>query len=241
VSSPAPLVGLLRCGHCGAGMTQATGKSGRYRYYKCTTRLAKNVDACTAKNLPREQTDNLVLAALSERVFTPKRVSLMLTELLRHQQQAKTAEDARLITFKKELDRATTGLDRLYQAVEEGALSIDETLRTRTQKLKARRSEVLTEMAKLKDRNALAVRRVNADTVNAFCTALKERFTDCTSGLGKAYLRLLVDEIKLDGNELIVRGSHRRLADAIGFMQKRKLGGVPSFVNDWRPRHESNV
>jgi site-specific DNA recombinase len=135
VSSPAPLVGLLRCGHCGAGMTQASGKSGRYRYYKCTTRLNKNVDACTAKNLPREQTDDMVLVALSERVFTPKRVSLMLNELLRYPQQAKTAEDARLITLKKELDRATTGLDRLYQAVEEGALSIDETLRMRKQDL----------------------------------------------------------------------------------------------------------
>ena len=202
--------------------------------------MARDVHACTAKNLPREQTDGLVLRALSEKVFTPKRVSLMLNELLRHQRQAKTAEDARLITMKTELDRATTGLDRLYKAVEEGALSIDETLRTRTQKLKARRSEVLTEMAKLKDRQALAVRRVNADTVKAFCTALKERFTDPASGLGKAYLRLLVDEIRLDGNELVVSGSHRRLADAFGFMQKRKLGEVPSFVNDWRARRDSN-
>jgi hypothetical protein len=49
-----------------------------------------------------------------------------------------------------------------------------------------------------------------------------------------------VDEIKLDGNELIVRGSHRRLADAIGFMEKRKLGEVPSFVDDWRARRDSN-
>ncbi len=241
VSSPAPLVGLLKCGHCGAGMTQASGKSGRYRYYKCTTRLAKDVNACTAKNLPRQQTDAIVLDALSERVFTPKRVSLMLNELLHHQRQAKTAEDARLITLTKELERATTGLDRLYQAVEEGALSIDETLRTRTRKLKARRSEVLTEMAKLKDRQALAMRRVNGDTVKTFCVALKERFNDPASGLGKAYLRLLVDEIKLDRNELIVRGSHRRVADAIGFMQKRKLGEVPSFVNDWRARQESNL
>ena len=240
VSSPAPLVGLLKCGDCGAGMTQATGKSGRYRYYKCTTRMARDVDACTAKNLPREQTDALVLSALSERVFTPKRVSLMLNELLHRQQQAQTAEDARLITLRKELDRATTGLDRLYQAVEDGALSIDETLQTRAQKLKARRSEVLTEMAKLRDRQALAVRRVNAETVKAFCAALKDRFNDPTSGLGKAYLRLLVDEIKLDGNELVVRGSHRRLADAIGFMEKRKLGEVPSFVNDWRARQDSN-
>ena len=70
----------------------------------------------------------------------------------------------------------------------------------------------------------------NSDTVNAFCVALKERFNDPTSGLGKAYLRLLVDEIKLGGDELIIRGSHRRVADAIGFMHKRKLGEVPSFV-----------
>ena len=41
VSSPAARVRLLRCGHCGAGMTQATGKSGRYRHDKCTIRLAR--------------------------------------------------------------------------------------------------------------------------------------------------------------------------------------------------------
>ena len=86
----------------------------------------------------------------------------------------------------------------------------------------------------------MAVRRVNADTVKAFCEALKERFTDPASGLGKAYLRLLVDEIRLDGNELVVTGSHRRLSDAISFMEKRKLGEVPSFVNDWRARQDLN-
>lgn len=126
-------------------MTQATGKSGRYRYYKCTTRISKNVHACTAKNLPREQTDALVLSALSERVFTPKRVSLMLNELLRRQRQAKTAESARLITLKAELDQVAVGLDRLYQAIEQGVIAIDETLRERTQRLKARHSNILTE------------------------------------------------------------------------------------------------
>jgi site-specific DNA recombinase len=181
-----------------------------------------------------------VLGTLSERVFTPKRVTLMLNELLRHQQHAKTAENARLITLKKELDQATAGLDRLYQAIEHGAITIDDTLRTRTDKLEARRSEVLTDMTKLKDRQALAVRRVNHETVSAFCAALKERFADPTSGLGKAYLQLLVDEIRLDGNELVVTGSHRRLAAAVGFMEKRKLGEVPSFVRDWRARRDSN-
>ena len=65
----------------------------------------------------------------------------MLNELMRHQRQAKTAEDARLITLTKELERTSIGLERLCQAVEQGVVSIDETLRTRTQKLKARRCE----------------------------------------------------------------------------------------------------
>ena len=91
-----------------------------------------------------------------------------------------------------------------------------------------------TEFKEYKDMGGSDPVALDAETVKAFCAALKDRFNDPTSGLGKAYLRLLVDEIKLDGNELVVRGSHRRLADAIGFMQKRKLGKVPSFVNVWR-------
>ena len=146
--------------------------------------MARSVHACTVKNLPREQTDGLVLQALSEKVFTLKRVSLMLNELLRHQRQAKTAEDARLITMKTELDRATTGLDRLYKTVEEGALSNG----TRTPSRRSARGA----------------------------------------------------QGALHRSELVVRVSHRRLADAIGFMEKRKLGEVPSFVNDWRARRDSN-
>lgn len=34
VNSPTLLTGLLRCAKCGAGMALATGKGGRYRYYK---------------------------------------------------------------------------------------------------------------------------------------------------------------------------------------------------------------
>lgn len=46
VNSPTLLTGLLKCGHCGAGMTLATGKGGKYRYYKCQSRIAKSNTHC---------------------------------------------------------------------------------------------------------------------------------------------------------------------------------------------------
>ena len=104
---------------------------------KCTTRSAKDMNSCTSRSLPREKTD---VPVLSERVFTPS--------------GSRSCPMSSVITLTKELERATMGLDRHYQAVEQGALSVDDTLRTRTQKLKARRSELLTEMAKLKNRQA---------------------------------------------------------------------------------------
>jgi len=88
-------------------MAQASGKSGRYSYYKCTTRLNKNVAGCDSLNLPRGKADRRVLEALAEKVFTPARVALMLRELQWRQRAARTVENARVLKQRKELDRAT--------------------------------------------------------------------------------------------------------------------------------------
>ncbi|MEX8506373.1 recombinase family protein, partial [Leptothrix ochracea] len=49
-TSPTLLTGLLKCS-CGASMTLATGKSGKYKYYKCTRRQSQGNHACSSTNL----------------------------------------------------------------------------------------------------------------------------------------------------------------------------------------------
>ena len=143
LASPALLVGLMKCGDCGAGMTQATGKSGRYRYYKCTTRMNKGVDRCTGRNLSRESTEQAVLTTLADKVFTPARVEVMLRELRKRQRAARPAEDARLQELVRELKEVDSGIARLYEAVEKGLLPLDTTLQERSQRLQARRQDIL--------------------------------------------------------------------------------------------------
>ena len=241
LTSPALLTGLLKCGHCGSGMVQASGKGGRYRYYKCTTRMAKDAKGCDGRNLPREKTDLLVISALAEKVFTPSRVSVMLKELAQRQTASRFKEEAKLAALKKDLDNATKGLDRLYQAVETGVLAMDDTLRDRSQQLQATRNEILAEIANLEDRRQIVLDKVDSARIDSFCEALKARMSDSQSRLGKAYLGLLVDEIRLEGDEIKMRGGYGRLADAIGQTDKLILGEVPSHVMEWRPRQDSNL
>ena len=56
----------------------------------------------------------------------------------------------------------------------------------------------------------------------------------------ETYDQLLVDEIRLDGNELKIRGSYSQLGEAFGMLEKMRLGEVPSLIPDWRARQDLN-
>jgi len=234
VSSPILLTGLLKCGCCGAGMTLATGKGGRYRYYKCTTRIKKGI-GCESQNIPMERLDNLVLTSLADKVFTTRRVGSMLKGLTEKMKKSRGGQTEKLKRLSRELDEVQKGTDRLYEAVEKGLLSLDSTLTERAHKLKARREAILIEIAGIKREQEIPLKMVAERHVDGFCRALKEKLFDKASNFGKEYLKLLVDRIEVQRRQVSIRGSYSALAMAL---KTTKLGDpvrVPSFGGSWLP------
>lgn len=80
-------------------MTLATGKGGKYRYYKCSSRILKGKDTCTSENLPTELVDRLVLSSLADRVFAPSRVQTTLEGLRKRLRRSQTDQEAKLKQF----------------------------------------------------------------------------------------------------------------------------------------------
>jgi len=58
-------------------MTIATGKGGRYRYYKCSWKIndLSIGNRCKNGNVTMKKLDSLILQTVAERVFTSKRLS----------------------------------------------------------------------------------------------------------------------------------------------------------------------
>jgi hypothetical protein len=108
VSSPIHLTGLLECGQGRESMTLTTGKSGKYRYYKCTTRVNKGNAQCASRNIPMEKLDGLVLDQLADRVFAPKRLQLILLRRARTFGRARRWIGRRLPPFKLSCVRRTS-------------------------------------------------------------------------------------------------------------------------------------
>jgi len=239
VNSPTLLTGVLKCS-CGAGMTLATGKGGRYRYYKCSSRITAGKQSCSSRNIPMEKLDQIIIEAITERVFTPQRVEAMLKELRERLKTSRSKHDNELESLKKELNDIQQATDRLYAAVESGMLPNDISLAQRAHKHHARRQEILTEMSGLKRKQQMPFAPLGKKSVQTFCSALRDKMLDKESNFRKEYLRLLVDEVSIEGNEVRIRGSHAALA---GVLHKTKVGhleGVPTFGSGWLPLTDSN-
>ena len=239
VNSPTLLTGLLKCGVCGAGMTLATGKGGRYRYYKCNTRIAQHAKACTTPAVPMDKLDALVLTALADKVLTPERLKAMLQEMRLHLKQAQAQQSDGLRVLQKELDELETATNRLYEAVEKGLLPMDDMLSRRVQKLKARRDAVMLEMAGAWRTKDIPLAALSSRQLDSVATAMRSRLLDRSSGFSKRYLRQFVSAISFDGQRVRMQGKKAALlAAAMG--EKMGTSAVPTSGMGWLPDLGSN-
>ncbi len=241
-TSPTLLTGLLKCGVCGGSMTLVTGKSGRYKYYKCTTRQNKGNHACSSSNHPMEATDQQVLNKLAEKVFTPERVHSMMTALRKRIKSSKDTQQQRVNELNRQLKVVEERQHRLLDAIETGIVDLDETVQRRAQQLKSAREALLIEQAGVRREHSLPVDQLKASQVDAFAKTLKAKLLAKDSAIAKSYLNLLVDEIVVKDNTATIRGSYGALAHAVTIDDKKvgHLKQVPTSISVWCARRDSN-
>ena len=240
VGSKTLLTGLLKCGVCGAGMTLASGKGGRYRYYKCNTQISKGSHQCQSKAIAMQKLDGIVLETLADQVFTPARVKTMLSELKERQKASIGDQEVQLRPLQKELGNIEQETTRLYEAVGKGYLPMDDSLNRHSHRLQARRQEILTSIAGFKRQQQMPLDLLQTKHINAFTAALRTKLLDRDSSFGREYLRLLVSKISILGNEATITGSYAALASAMAEKNLGTLGRVPRLVPNWLPDLDSN-
>lgn len=242
LSSPRLLTGLLRCGDCGAAMTMATGTGmgGTYNYYRCTTKSKKHIGLCSSKPVPMEKFDRQILNGLAEKVFTPERVAFMLTEL----KQKIDGSGIDISDLQKQVKVVQHKIDKLYDAIENGYLPMDEETKSRMDGHKTKRAEIQAKIENYQYSPKASVDTIDSKDVDNWCGLLREKLLDPKSGFAKEYLQLLIKEIVLTKNEVKVSGDSRALVGAIKFRAEKinptTANSVIGFNKVWRAWRDSN-
>jgi site-specific DNA recombinase len=82
--------------------------------------------------------------------------------------------------------------------------------------------------------------RITEEKIAAFADAMRESITTGDRPFRRAYIRSVVDQVELDDTEIRIKG-RRNVLERLVMGGGASPAGVPSFVRNWRTRHDSNV
>lgn len=125
VSGPTMLAGIAKCGHpeCGHALTIATGKGGRYRYYRCSRRLRRGETVCPGISMRDKALETIVIDAMADRLLRPERLQALLANLLDDSSSAVRERQAHLKALRTERTRVEGAIQNWYDFIDRGVFS----------------------------------------------------------------------------------------------------------------------
>ena len=244
VSGPTLLTGIAQCGchGCQGGLTIRTGKSGRYRYYACSRRATRGETACSGRSIRMEKLDGIVLAALEQRVLHPDRLPTLLQAFLEKSDVSDSRRREELVSLRTEKTNSMGALNRLYELVEQGLASPTE--RDFAERLTHHRGRVASltaDIEALERQLKPSQRAMTPETIGRFGNLLRDGLRGDNPELRQAYVRLLIDKVVVEEEQVHIRGSRKALERAVVAAAAGARKGVPSFAREWRARQDSNL
>jgi site-specific DNA recombinase len=245
VGGPTLLTGLIHCAKCGGAMTIRTGKSGRYRYYTCSTKARQGPTACEGMTVPMEKLDDLVASHLEKRLLNPARLEEILSSVLDRRQERSERKQAHIGELNKRATETDLRLKRLYDAIESGVANLDDPeLKERISGLKATRDQARVDADRASAMLDNSSRKsISPQMLSKFARTARERMRMEGGGYRRDHFRALAQRVEVDTGEVRIMGSKSNLLQtlATGAGTGTKLGAVPSFVPKWCARQDSNL
>ena len=241
VNGPNLLAGLATCATCGAGMVRTGTACGKrsYTYYSCAGCHQKGKSVCKGRHIPTAKLDNLVVENVKEKLLTPERLSFILEALLERSAAKDVAVAERRRSLDSQVAQAKDKLARLYRAIEEGVVDLDDDLKARIAALKDERDIAIASLERIAQQ-AVARSDVTPDRIEAFAELIRQKLDDGDVQARRGYLRTVISNIEVDDDRIRITGDKASLADVIAGRAAR-AANVSSLVRKWRTRHDSNV
>jgi len=243
-SGPTLLTGICFCAACGMAMTLRTGKSGRYRYYTCSTKARQGETGCKGRTVPMDKLDTLVADHIERRLLQPARLEEILSSVLDRREERAERRATHTAELRKRAAETDAKLKRLYDAIENGVADLaDPMLKNRIAELKAVRDQARADAERAEGAIERVGPAITPQSLKTFARQARKRMRTEAGGYRRDYLRALAQRVEVDAQELRIMGSKSVLLRTLVAVSGAKMAGfgVPSSVPKWRPRGDSNV
>lgn len=215
VNSPVLLTGVARCG-CGANMVMATGKGGRYQYYRCAARgLTGQCDAEQKSGISTAMLDEIVLGRLMDQLLTPERVQGIVAEVAAKRKDGADDAVTSLGRLREQLAKTTKKLSNLINLLAEGTVEASEAYKGTVKQTETdvrRLSDQITAQERIVDSQLHAV---SLDEAASFAAQLREKLVSSAPSMKKRIIRSFVSRVVVTSEEIVIIGAKSDLAEVV--------------------------
>ena len=243
VSGPTMLAGIAKCGHaeCGHALTIATGKGGRYRYYRCSRNLRRGQTVCQGTSIRDQKLEALVIDAMAERLFRPERLRELLANLLDDSSAAVRERQAHLKALRTERTRVEGAIQNMFDFIEQGVVSardVDFTARLAAQR--TRRADLEQEILLVERQLSAADRRVTPEAIDRLGEVILTKLRSDDPALRQGYARRFIARVVVAPDVITITGPIKPLEIAVEGAPDQQAPMVPSLDREWCRLQESN-
>ena len=143
-----------------------------------------------------------------------------------------------LRTERRDVDKR---IERLYEAIENGTVDLDGSLRKRLSRHQHTREELIR-LTSIKERRLNApLDEVTPGQIDKFGVALRKRLRDGPYAFRKTYLNQFIDCVEVGEQEIGISSPKDMLLEQASASIDNLVAGVRTFDQDWRALQDSNL
>ena len=244
VAGPTMLAGIAKCGcpECGYALTIATGKGGRYRYYRCSRRLRRGETACPGISMRDQALETIVIDALAERLLRPDRLRELLANLLDDSSAALRERQAQLKALRTERTRVEGAIQNMFDFIEQGIVSPRDTdFIARLAAQRSRRADLEAEILLVERQLSSNDRQVTPEAIGRLGEVVLAKLRSTDSAVRQGYARRFIDKVVVAPGTITISGPVKPLALAANDGPDQLAPAVPSLDREWCRLQDSNL
>ncbi|CAN0393023.1 unnamed protein product, partial [Discosporangium mesarthrocarpum] len=236
VRSQVLLSGLARCEGCGGKLILRTGNGngGNYRYYACARKVLAGGDRCeTPVSIRMDMLDETVCEELAERILTPDHMRGVIRETLARMRHQKRDSGSSTVRLEQELRKVDREIENLVDMIASGEITNLAALKSGLSKREERKAELLRLISTERRRANLVPQTLSNAQIDRYGDSVRQAVLSGPVEFRKAYLKLLVSEVRVDRETIRISGSKVALAAAAIDQAKQEPGKVLASGREW--------
>ena len=202
VSSQYLLSGLAHCAQCGSTAVGTNGKSGKFLYYSCNSRLMKGRTACDASSMNARKLETFVMDRIRENILTEGCLGQLVQLANEELGVSRHRAEQKLERLERESRSVQKRLERLYAALESEKVDLDD-LAPRLKELRAEQRELSEKTDEaLDDMNQAGHVPLDVVAMDKYVAELQSLLQSATFQESKAFLASFVRRVEFDKQQV---------------------------------------